>query len=192
MGEEQVSAEDETRNLPEPFMVVATQNPQEQYGTYPLPESQMDRFLLRIRIGYPDHESERRIVAGGRRAVDPEQLEAVVQPEEIVALQERTDEVRVDPSLIQYAMHVVAQTRQSRALSLGISTRGAMAWVQAARAWALLDGRTYCVPDDLKILALPALAHRVVLGTHHESVGKTRSESERLINEILSRVQVPD
>ncbi len=192
MSEGQVSAEDGTRDLPQPFMVVATQNPQEQYGTYPLPESQMDRFLLRIRIGYPDEESEGRIVAGGRRAVDPEQLEAVVRPEEIAALAERADEVRVDSSLIQYAMRVVGETRQSHALALGVSTRGAMAWVQAARAWALLDGRTYCVPDDLKTLALPALAHRVVLGAHHESVGKTRTESERLIGEILSRVQVPD
>jgi len=192
MSEGQVSAEDETRDLPQPFMVVATQNPQEQYGTYPLPESQMDRFLLRIRIGYPDEASEGRIVAGGQRAVDPEQLEAVVRPAEIAALQERADEVRVDPSLIHYAMRVVGETRQSHALALGVSTRGAMAWVQAARAWALLDGRTYCVPDDLKILALPSLAHRVVLGSHHESVGKTRTESERLISEILSRIQVPD
>ncbi|MFH2010509.1 MAG: MoxR family ATPase [bacterium] len=192
MSDGQVSAEDETRKLPQPFMVLATQNPQEQYGTYPLPESQMDRFLLRIRVGYPDAASEGRIVAGGWREVDPDRLESVVSLAEITALQDRADEVRVDPSLIQYSMRVVAETRQHHGLSLGVSTRGAMAWVQAARAWALLDGRTYCVPDDLKTLALPCLAHRVVLGSHHESVGKTRSESERLISEILARVQVPD
>ncbi len=191
MSEGQVSTEDETRDLPDPFMVVATQNPQEQYGTYPLPESQMDRFLLRIRIGYPDEASEGRIVAGGRRAVDPDRLEPVIRPDELLALADRADDVRVDPSLIQYAMGVVTQTRRSRALALGVSTRGAMAWVQAARAWALLGGRTYCVPDDLKELALPALAHRVLLESHHESLGKIRSESERLIGEILSRVKVP-
>ena len=173
-------------------MVLATQNPQEQYGTYPLPESQMDRFLLRIRIGYPASEDEGAIIAGGWRAVDPEQLEPVVSLAEILALQERVDQVRVDPSLIQYAMRIVAETRRNASLILGISTRGAMAWTQIARAWALLDGRTYCVPDDLKSLALPTLAHRVVLGAHHESLGKTRSESERVIAEILTRVPVPD
>ncbi len=192
MSEGQVSAEDETRGLPRPFMVIATQNPQEQFGTYPLPESQMDRFLLRIQIGYPDAASEGRIVAEGWRAVDPETLEAVATPEGVEELQRKADEVRVDEVLVDYAMRVVRETRKHPSLSLGVSTRGAMAWVQAARAWALLDERGYCVPDDLKTLALPALAHRVVLGTHHESVGKTRAESERLVGEVLTRVPLPE
>jgi MoxR-like ATPase len=192
LSEGQVSAEDETRPLPRPFIVLATQNPQEHFGTYPLPESQMDRFLLRLRLGYPDAESESRILAGGQRSVDPATLQAVASAAEIVALQDRVDEVRVDDALIAYALRVVAETRAQRNLALGVSTRGGMAWVQAARAWALLSGRDYCVPDDLKGLALPALAHRVLLDSHHESLGRTRAEAERILQDILDRVPVPE
>ena len=192
MSEGQVSAEDETRPLPRPFMVLATQNPQEQYGTYPLPESQMDRFLLRVRIGYPDASNEARIFSGGWRLVDPEKVHAVASPETIVALQDRADEVRVNETLMAYVMRVVHETRRQPGIALGVSTRGGMAWVQAARAWALMQGRDYCVPDDFKALALSALSHRVVLGSQHESVGKVRAESERLLGDILLRTPLPE
>jgi len=192
MNDTQVSVDGETYNLEQPFMVVATQNPQEPFGTYPLPESQMDRFLLRIRMGYPDGAEERRLVAE-RGADDPvASLRPTTTLAELRAVQERVDTVRVDGSLLDYVMTVVAETRRSPLIALGVSPRGAIAWYRAAQALALVEGRDYCVPDDLKRLALPALAHRVMLASGHESLGRTRDEAERTIGEILERVPIPE
>jgi MoxR-like ATPase len=191
MSEGHVSVDDVTHALPDPFLVIATQNPAEHFGTYPLPESQMDRFLLRIRIGYPGREHERQVLRQ-RRAADPiAELEPVIDHGTLRSLQERVEQVRLDDQLLDYALNVIEETRASPLLTVGVSTRGALAWYRAAQALALAEGRDYCVPDDLKALAPAALAHRVVLASAHESLGRAREESERAIAEILARVPVP-
>jgi MoxR-like ATPase len=191
MSEGQVSVDGKSYPLERPFLVIATQNPQEHFGTYPLPESQMDRFLMRIRLGYPAPDDEKRLLQT-RGAEDPvEALEPVADAATLRELQDGVDRVRVDDSLADYAMGVVTETRRSPLLSLGVSTRGAIAWYRAAQAHALVDGRSFCVPDDFKTLAVPVLAHRTVLATHQDSLGKAREESERVIADILERVPVP-
>lgn len=192
MNDAQVTVDGQTHDLPQPFVVVATQNPQEHYGTYPLPESQMDRFLLRIRIGYPDASVEKTLVAE-RGGDDPiEQLRAAVHLGDILSLQQKVDAVRVDDSLLDYAMTVVAETRKSPFLSLGVSPRGAINWYRASQARAVAAGRHYTVPDDFKSLALPVIVHRVMLNSQQDSVGRTRDEAERIISDILERVPVPE
>jgi MoxR-like ATPase len=160
MNEAQVSIDHATYPLPRPFMVLATQNPHEYEGTYPLPESQLDRFLLRIRIGYPEATDEKAILRGG--AIAPEAVEPVLSGEEVAALQDETERVRVEESVLDYLMAVVAATRTSPLLALGVSPRGSRALLRAAQAAALADNRRYVVPDDVKRLAVPVLAHRVV------------------------------
>ncbi|MBI4511689.1 MAG: AAA family ATPase [Deltaproteobacteria bacterium] len=191
MAEGQVSVDDRTHPLDQPFFVIATQNPQEHYGTYPLPESQMDRFLLRIRLGYPSLDDERRVLRerGGGDPVDT--LRPVLQLDVLRGLQGMVDQVRVDDRLLDYAMQLITQSRKSQHLSLGVSTRGGIAWYRAAQAHALACGRDYCVPDDFKTLASPVLAHRVVLASQHESLGRAREESEKIIGDLLDRVAVP-
>jgi MoxR-like ATPase len=191
MSEGRVTVDNETHVLEQPFLVIATQNPQEHYGTYPLPESQMDRFLLRIRIGYPARDDERRLLVE-RGAADPvDDLRPVTDGESVRAAQEMVDLVRVDDKLTDYALGVVEESRRSPVLSLGVSTRGAIAWARAARAYALACGRDYCLPDDFKLLAVPALAHRVVLNTQQDSLGRAREEAERALGDILERVPIP-
>ena len=191
MSEGQVSVDDASHTLEQPFLVLATQNPAEHFGTYPLPESQMDRFLLRIEIGYPGRDAEREILRN-RGIGDPvEALEPVIDGATIIELQRTVDDVRVSDQLIDYAMDVIEETRRTSTLSVGVSTRGALAWYRAAQAYALLEGRTYCVPDDFKSLAVPALSHRVLLGAVPETLERARQESERAIVEALSRVTVP-
>ena len=191
MSEGRVSIDNTTHKLPRPFLVLATQNPAEHFGTYPLPESQMDRFLLRIQLGYPGAETERQLLRdrGGSDPVD--EIKAVIDPSTVVALQDTVESVRVSDELIDYAMNVVAATRTSPLLAVGVSTRGALSWYRAAQAHALVEGRSFCIPDDFKGLALPALAHRIMLTASHDSLGRARQEAERAINEILSRIPVP-
>jgi MoxR-like ATPase len=191
MSEGSVSIDDATHTLDTPFMVVATQNPAEHYGTYPLPESQMDRFLLRISIGYPAKAVERELVklrAGG----DPvAALAPVVDLAAVRNLQDGVETIRVDDALIDYAMTIVEETRRHPAISVGVSTRGVLAWYRASQAAALAAGRDFVVPDDVKSLAVPCLAHRLVLSQHHDSLGRMRIDAERLIAEITNRVAVP-
>ena len=191
MSEGQVSIDDTTHPLDTPFMVIATQNPAEHYGTYPLPESQMDRFLLRISLGYPARGVERELLrdrAGG----DPiGKLVPVVDLDTIKTLQDGVETIRVEDALLDYAMSIVEETRRHPAIQLGVSTRGALAWYRSAQASALAAGRDFVVPDDLKELATHALAHRIVLAQAHESLGRSRAESERVIAEIAARVPVP-
>src|SRR5262249_23418601 len=162
MNEAQVSLDHSTHPLPRPFMVLATQNPLEYEGTHALPESQLDRFLLRIRIGYPGPADEKAILRGGG-ALAPEALSPVLEAAEVLGLQEQADRVRARDSVLDYLMALVSATRTSPQLRLGVSPRGALSLLRAARARALSDGRDFLVPDDLKILAVPALAHRVLL-----------------------------
>src|SRR4029079_1309071 len=162
MNEAQVSLDHSTYALPRPFMVLATQNPLEYEGTHALPESQLDRFLLRIRIGYPGAADEKAILrGGGARAA--ESLAPVLTPTEVLELQDQGERVRADDSVLAYLMELVAATRKAPLLRLGVSPRGSLALLRAARARALADGRDFLVPDDLKTLAVPALAHRVLL-----------------------------
>ena len=160
MNEAQVSLDHTTHALPSPFMVLATQNPREYEGTFPLPESQLDRFLLRVRIGYPDLEDEKAILRGA--AAPPDTLAPALSPDDVLRLQALAESVRVADLVLDYVMALVTATRESPQLVLGVSPRGARALVAAARAAALTDGRDFVVPDDVKRLAVPALAHRVI------------------------------
>jgi len=191
MSEGQVSIDDATHTLERPFLVLATQNPAEHFGTYPLPESQMDRFLLRIQLGYPSPAIERELLRE-RGGADPvAALEPVIDHATIAKLQDSVEKVRVEEPLLDYVMTIIGETRAAPALQVGVSTRGALAWYRAAQAYALVAGRDYCVPDDFKELALPALAHRVMLTNAHDSLGRAREEAERAIADILDRVPVP-
>jgi len=191
MSEGQVSIDDATHELPRPFMVIATQNPAEHYGTYPLPESQMDRFLLRVSLGYPQKSIERELLRE-RAGADPVlAVQPVVDLAAVRKLQDQVETIRIDDALLDYAMHIVEETRRHPAIGVGISTRGALAWYRAAQAAALAAGRDFAVPDDIKSLAVPCLAHRLVLAQAHDSLGRARSDAERLIAEIVGRVAVP-
>ncbi|HEU5056868.1 MAG TPA: MoxR family ATPase [Kofleriaceae bacterium] len=191
MSENQVSIDETTHPLDQPFLVIATQNPTEHFGTYPLPESQMDRFLLRIRLGYPGR-GEERLILRERGAADPvARLDPVIDHKTLLAAQDAVEAVAVADNLLDYAMSVVEETRATPTLAVGVSTRGALAWYRAAQAHALASGRPYCVPDDFKGLAAAALAHRVVLSAPVESLGRAREDAERAIADVLARVPVP-
>jgi len=188
MNEAQVSLDHSTYPLPLPFLVLATQNPREHEGTYPLPESQLDRFLLRIRIGYPGAPDEKSVLRGaGSSAL--ETLVPVLQSEDVMALQEQADRVQADESVLDYIMALVAATRSSPLLSLGVSPRGSLALLRAARAQALADGREFLVPDDIKSLAVPALAHRVMVKGRGEQGGGL--DAEAVLRSIVQDVVVP-
>jgi MoxR-like ATPase len=191
MNEAQVSLDSQTFPLPQPFMVIATQNPVEHHGTFPLPESQLDRFLMRIRIGYPDPAEEKKVLDRHQTLHPAEELQPVVSLQQAIDLQEATEKVRMDDTLLDYLLTIVTATRRSEFLSLGVSTRGALALQQAAKALALSRDRDYCLPDDIKDLAPAVLAHRVVLKTGMGSFGRQFEESEQLIREIAESVPVP-
>jgi len=190
MNEAQVSLDHHTYRLPRPFMVLATQNPLEYQGTHPLPESQMDRFLLRIRIGYPDEAHEREILRGAGAAV-LDRLEPVLSGEAVLELQAQVERVKVEESLLGYVMAIVQATRTHSGLALGASPRGSLALVRAAQALALSERRQYCIPDDIKQLAVPALAHRVILRGRWDPAGGRTDDPEEVIREILQEVPVP-
>ncbi len=191
MSEGQVSIDDTTHGLEQPFMVIATQNPAEHYGTYPLPESQMDRFLLRISLGYPARAIERELLRE-RSGGDPvARLQPVVDLAAVRALQDGVEAIRVEDAIVDYAMALVEETRRHPAIAVGVSTRGALAWYRAAQAAALAAGRDFVIPDDVKALAVPCLAHRLALAQTHESLGRARADAERIIGEIAGRVPVP-
>jgi MoxR-like ATPase len=190
MNEAQVSLDHHTYRLPQPFMVLATQNPLEYQGTHVLPESQMDRFLLRIRIGYPDESHERQILRGAGAAV-LDRLQSVMSAETLLDLQAQVLAVKVEESLLQYVLAMVQVSRSHPALSLGVSPRGSLALVRAAQALALCEGRHFCIPDDSKQLAVPALAHRVILRTRWDPTAEHRDDAESVIREILQETPVP-
>jgi MoxR-like ATPase len=193
MNDNQVTVDGVGRPLQQPFLVVATQNPEEHYGTYPLPESQMDRFALRIRLDYPSAEVEQSLLLEAPSLVEEglAKIQNVVSLAEIVSLQEAASRVHLSPELAAYIVAVAHETRHSPFLSLGISPRGQLAWRNLARAAALAQGRSYVLPDDLKSLAHPALAHRLVLANQLDSTGRAREEAERIVSEVLGRVPVP-
>jgi MoxR-like ATPase len=190
MNEQQVSIDGVTNPLPDPFFVIATQNPQDFAGTFPLPESQLDRFILRLRIGYPPPQVEMRLLLEGN-ADTAREVPAVLDPAKLVALQRQVDRVAIDHSLLSYLQALVQATRTAPVLSLGTSTRGAIALGKAARARALLRGRSYCIADDIHDLAVPVLAHRVRLATHADGFVPSRDEAETAVRDIIARVPVP-
>lgn len=190
MNEGQVSLDGQTRLLPEPFFVLATQNPQDFVGTFPLPESQLDRFMVRLRIGYPPPQVEARLLleAGGDRAKD---VPTVLGPEQLLTLQRQVDTVSLDPSLAAYLQGILTATRTSPMLSLGASTRAGINLARAARARAMLRGRSYCIADDVHDLAVPVLAHRVRLAAQAEGYVPSRDEAEAAMRDLVGRVPVP-
>jgi MoxR-like ATPase len=190
MNEAQVSLDHSTYPLPRPFMVLATQNPREYEGTFPLPESQLDRFLLRIRIGYPEAADEKAVLRGDT-APPATGLPPVVLAEEVMDLQEEADRVRAEESVLDYLVALVTATRRSPLLSLGVSPRGSLALLRAARARALADGRDYLLPDDIKDLAVSALAHRVIVKASLSGSATGGMDAEAALAAILQDVPVP-
>lgn len=191
MGEGQVTVEGTTHQLPAPFIVVATQNPIEHHGTYPLPESQLDRFMLRLRIGYPDAEVEK-IILRDREQGDPlEDLRAMMTGAEVAELQQSVISVAVDDAIIDYLMRIVSATRASEMLDLGVSPRGTLALFRAAQALALTEDRLFCVPDDIKRLVIPVFAHRIVVNSRFASSLRRSEEAEAVLREIMKTVSVP-
>lgn len=191
MAERHVTAEGVTHPLPAPFIVLATQNPIEHHGTYPLPESQLDRFMLRLRIGYPEPSAERQILRD-REISDPlDDLRPVMTAAEIVELQRSVADVTVDDALVEYLMRIVAATRDSEMLDLGVSPRGTLSLFRAAQALALTEERSYCIPDDIKRLVVPVFAHRILVSTRFSSSMRRSEETEAVLREIIKTVSVP-
>jgi MoxR-like ATPase len=192
MQDGRVTIDDETRRLPRPFLVMATQNPLEHHGTYPLPESQLDRFLVRLTIGYPDAEAERRILLESVGSSPPvESVRAVLDPTQVVELQEEVERVEADPALVDYLMEIVRRTRVAPGFRLGVSPRGAVALFRAARAHALTHGRDYLVPDDVRELAVPCLAHRLLPSGAGAATYEAHEEAAHLLESLVDEVEVP-
>src|SRR5579872_4822205 len=190
MNEMQVTIDGRSWPLEQPFMVIATQNPVEHHGTYPLPESQLDRFLMRIRIGYPDSSAEREIVrqSGG---INQGVVRAVISGEELTALQQMAEKVAVDDALVDYMLAIVERTRKHESLAMGVSPRGAQALYRATQALAAVEGRDYVTPDDVKRLVVPIFAHRVVVNTRIAIAQRSAEVAEKILGEILTLVDVP-
>ncbi len=190
MSEAQVSVDNQTHPLNQPFMVIATQNPSEYHGTFPLPESQLDRFLMRLTIGYPTPEEEKKVLDRAQSLHPAEELQPVLTAQEVLDLQAQVDKVLMEESLIDYLLAIILATRQSPLLSLGVSTRGALALNRAAKALALVRGRRYCLPDDIKELAPVVLSHRVMVA-HAQGHGQRFELAERVIVDLVASVSVP-
>jgi MoxR-like ATPase len=188
MQERQVTVDVETHPLGPPFLVIATQNPHEFEGTYPLPESQLDRFTLRVKVGYPDRETERAILTQHRTGEPVDLLKPVISPDDILALQAHTRGVRVDASIADYILDLTNETRRHPEIVLGASTRASLALYRATQALAVTVGRDYAIPDDVKTLAEPALAHRLV--TRGWTQGG-HPDAGPIVRDILAKVKVP-
>lgn len=188
MAERRVTVDAETRPVPDPFFVVATQNPIEMEGTYRLPEAQVDRFLLRIEVGYPSLDSEVDVVLGDTRRVGPDDLTPVVRPDTLRTAIAKVREVHVDRAVAEYAVRLAAATRRHAAVRYGASPRGSIALVRAAQAFAALGGRPFCTPDDVKHVARPVLAHRLVLTPDAEL---DRRPPVSVVDDVLEATPVP-
>jgi MoxR-like ATPase len=191
MAERHVTVEGITHPLPQPFMVLATQNPIEHHGTYPLPESQLDRFMLRLRIGYPGVDDEKLILRDRERAEPLDDLQPVMSADDILDLQEAVSKVTVDDAIVDYLMRIVAATRSSEMLDLGVSPRGTLSLFRAAQALALTEERTYCLPDDIKRLVVPVFAHRITVSSRYSSAMRRSEEAEAVLFEIMKTIGVP-
>ena len=191
MNENQVTVDAHSYSLPQPFLVIATQNPVEHHGTYPLPESQLDRFLMRVRMGYPDGNAEREILRSEAGAAKLEMMKPVLSGADILEMQHAVTQIRVDDSLVNYCLAIVRKTRESDHFSLGVSPRGSQMLYRAAQAMAFLEGRNFCVPEDFKPLVIPVFAHRVAVNALASSTLKKAEQAEQFIQEVLETVHVP-
>jgi MoxR-like ATPase len=192
MQEGRVTIDNETFQLPRPFLVMATQNPLEHHGTYPLPESQLDRFLMRVTIGYPDGAAERKILTESE-GVEPalDHLRPVLSPAQVLRLQALVEEVEADEAIVDYIMNIVQRTRSSSKLRMGVSPRGAIGLYRASRAGALTKGRSYIVPDDVRDLVVPCLAHRILPTGTTGATLDTHAQAAEILEGILEEVEAP-
>ena len=192
MQENRVTIDERSHELPRPFLVMATQNPLEHHGTYPLPESQLDRFMIRLTIGYPDMAAERRILMESIGTDDPvESLEPVLSAEEVLALQQKVETVHADPAIVDYLTHIVRATRTDTRLRMGASPRASVGLFRIARAHALLNGRDFLIPDDVQIMVVPSLAHRLLPASVTVASAEAHDQAATLLDGILSDVAVP-
>ena len=189
MSEHRVSVDGTTYDLPDPFFVVATQNPLDHHGTFPLPDSQMDRFMMRISIGYPDAEEEKSLLASSGWARLEDEVSAVIESSALTWLQQSVAGVEVQDSVLSYANRIVRATRSVPGVAIGVSPRGALALMRASRAYALLEGRSFVTPDDIKSLAVPTLAHRLILAGSDGHADQRAAEE--IIREVMGTVRVP-
>ena len=190
MSEGMISVEKRRLPLPDPFLVIATQNPIEHVGTYPLPESQLDRFLMKLTIGYPSAADEKQLIRAGGAQDALEHLEPVLEADEVRELQARVGTVHVSESLVEYLMTIVQTTRTHAEVALGVSTRGALTYFKACQALAMVGGREFVVPDDIKRLAAPVLSHRIVMKDRRMSRADFSPET-RFIQRIVNEIAVP-
>ena len=189
MQERQVTLEGDTMKLPEPFIVIATQNPIEYEGTFPLPEAQLDRFIMKLSIGYPDPQQEKEIVHRRReRKQDEQELHMVGQAQDLIEMRRQVEEVYLHEDIEQYLVDLTGRTRSHRQVAVGASPRGTLALLKLSRAWAAMHGRAFVLPDDVKIFVKPALSHRLIL---HPDLWSTPLAAERILGEIIQSVPVP-
>ena len=191
MAEGHVTVEQATHQLPRPFIVLATQNPIEHHGTYPLPESQLDRFMMRLRMGYPDEQDEKNILRQQSLNSALDHISPVMHSDDVIALQRETREVVFDESLIDYLIRIVRATREADILDLGVSPRGSLALYHSAQALAFIQSRDYVIPDDIKRLVVPVFAHRIVVNSRYSTGLRRSDEAEAALKEILKTVSVP-
>jgi MoxR-like ATPase len=194
MQDGKVSIDRQVYQLPKPFMVIATQNPIEHHGTYPLPESQLDRFMMRIKIGYPNRDYEMKILSTPENERHQTTIHAVGTLERMIAIQRLVEEVWMEPALLQYMLNIIEATRKDPNIELGVSTRGTLMLKRSCQAWALMHGRAYCTPDDVKKLALPVLSHRILVRSTFRSTqpqSEATSTAALLLERILGTVEVP-
>ena len=192
MQEGKVTLDDRTLALPSPFMVMATQNPLEHHGTYPLPESQLDRFLMRLTIGYPGEEAEKRILLESASSVPLlDALEPMLTPAQVIQLQSEVEHVRADDAIVDHLMEIVRKTRSASGFRMGVSPRGAIALFRAARAFALVSGRRYLVPDDVRRLVVPCLAHRLLPAGATAATLDAHEQAAALLERILEETESP-
>ncbi|MBX0312538.1 MAG: MoxR family ATPase, partial [Sulfurihydrogenibium sp.] len=185
MGEKQVTVDGKTYKLPQPFFVIATQNPVEQYGTFPLPESQLDRFLMKISIGYPSREAEKEIIKGGSKREELYKIQPFVSKEEIIKIQEEIKNVYVSDKIADYILDIVWATRESKYLESGLSTRGTLAIVNTAKTNAYMEGRDFVIPEDIKKLYKYVIPHRVIFKPEYES------QKEEIVRTIVESIPTP-
>ena len=189
MQEKQVTIGTVTHKLPAPFLTMATQNPVEQEGTYPLPEAQLDRFMMKMSVGYPDRSDEDEILARRiTRKKDAVDVEVITDPQKVIAMQQATEDVYIDPGLRQYIVEIVARTREDPRVLVGSSPRGSQALLKCSRALAAINGRDFVTPDDVKGIAALAVSHRLILKPEHQIKGL---EADEVITAILREVPVP-
>lgn len=189
MNENQVTVDNKTYPLPKPFMVIATQNPLEIYGTYPLPESQLDRFMMRLKMGYPPADKEKEIIISHKFSRPLDHISAVISPEEVLDIQRMVRNVKISNELMDYIVEIIKRTRNSELIKIGASPRATILFTRACQAYAFVNGRDYVIPDDIKTLAIPILVHRII-PKGKISDGR-REEVEDIIKDILYKVSVP-